>query len=378
MTSPQISDVIIVGAGIVGTACAYQLVQEGLSVAVIDDGGKGAATQAGMGHLVCMDDSPAELALSCYSLDIWRTFTPHMPENCAWRGCGTLWLADEEDEMALAEEKSARLARYGIESIPMTATQIHQIEPMVKAGIVGGLCVPGDGIVYAPNVVHWFLAACNEKIQFIKGQVHTLESQAVVLSNGKKYCAPRILLANGLWSTHLLPELPIFPKKGQLAITDRYPTCITHQLVELGYSASAHADGTSTAFNVQARPTGQLLIGSSRQLHNEKPTIDLALLRSMLQRALYFLPQLGQMNILRCWSGVRAATPDGLPLLGPHPDHEWLWLAVGHEGLGVTTAPGSAKIISALMLNRKTEIDPSPYQPARFTSITRQTVARVV
>ncbi|TDB43306.1 NAD(P)/FAD-dependent oxidoreductase [Photorhabdus khanii] len=372
MTPPQMPDVIIVGAGIIGAACAYQLVQDGLSVAVIDDGGKG-ATQAGMGHLVCMDDNPAELALSSYSLDIWRTFTPHMPENCAWRGCGTLWLADADDEMKLAEEKSARLATYGIENIPMTATQIHQMEPMVRAGIAGGLCVPGDGIIYAPNVVHWFLAAGNEKIQFIKGQVHALEPQTVVLRDGTKYCAPRILLANGLWSTHLLPELPIAPKKGQLAITDRYPTCITHQLVELGYSASAHApDGTSTAFNVQARPTGQLLIGSSRQFHNEKPTIDLALLRSMLQRALHFLPQLGQMNILRCWSGFRAATPDGLPLLGQHPDYDWLWLAVGHEGLGVTTAPGSARIISALMLNRKTEIDPSPYQPARFTPMARQ------
>ncbi|MCA6220954.1 NAD(P)/FAD-dependent oxidoreductase [Photorhabdus antumapuensis] len=372
MTPPQISDVIIVGAGIVGAACAYQLVQDGLRVAVIDDGGKG-ATQAGMGHLVCMDDNPAELALSSYSLDIWRTFTPHMPENCAWRRCGTLWLADAEDEMELAEEKSARLTSYGIGNTPMTATQIHQMEPMVRSGIAGGLCVPGDGIVYAPNVVHWFLASCNKKIRFIKGQVHALEPQTVVLHDGKKYCAPRILLANGLWSTHLLPELPIVPKKGQLAITDRYPTCITHQLVELGYSASTHAsDGTSIAFNVQARPTGQLLIGSSRQFHNEKHTIDFALLRSMLQRTLYFLPQLSQMNILRCWSGFRAATPDGLPLLGQHPAYEWLWLAVGHEGLGVTTAPGSAKIISALMLNRKTEIDPLPYQPARFTAMARQ------
>ncbi|MFS4689418.1 NAD(P)/FAD-dependent oxidoreductase, partial [Klebsiella quasipneumoniae subsp. similipneumoniae] len=91
-------DVIVIGAGIIGAACAWQLAKRGQSVTLIDDGQPG-ATAAGMGHLVCMDDDPAELALSAWSLARWRAITPRMPDACAWRGCGTLWLADSEEEM---------------------------------------------------------------------------------------------------------------------------------------------------------------------------------------------------------------------------------------------------------------------------------------
>ncbi|MBX9265304.1 D-amino-acid oxidase, partial [Klebsiella pneumoniae] len=80
------------------------------------------------------------------------------------------------------------------------------------------------------------------------------------------------------------------PKKGQLAITDRYRPRVQHQLVELGYGASAHGGGTSVAFNLQPRPTGQLLIGSSRQFDNRERELDLPLLAQMLDRARHFVP----------------------------------------------------------------------------------------
>ncbi|MCW6283451.1 NAD(P)/FAD-dependent oxidoreductase, partial [Klebsiella pneumoniae] len=102
-------DVIVIGAGIIGAACAWQLAKRGQSVTLIDDGQPG-ATAAGMGHLVCMDDDPAELALSAWSLERWRAITPRMPDHCAWRGCGTLWLAESEEEMAVAGDKQRRLA----------------------------------------------------------------------------------------------------------------------------------------------------------------------------------------------------------------------------------------------------------------------------
>ena len=89
-------DVIVIGAGIIGAACAWQLAKRGQKVTLIDDGQPG-ATAAGMGHLVCMDDDPAELALSAWSLARWRAITPRMPATCAWRGCGTLWLAESEE-----------------------------------------------------------------------------------------------------------------------------------------------------------------------------------------------------------------------------------------------------------------------------------------
>jgi len=368
MAVGRCAEAIVVGAGIIGAACAWRLAQEGHQVLLVDNQRPG-ETAAGMGHLVCMDDNPAELALSAYSLQLWRGVLERLPQSCAWRGCGTLWLAEREDEMAIAELKQRRMAEYGVPSETLSAVQIARLEPMLRPGLAGGLQVPGDGIVYAPNVARWLQVDAGSAIRVIADEVVMLEEQAVVLASGKRLTAPVVVLACGLQAVRLLAQPLLKAKKGHLAITDRYPQRVRHQLVELGYGASAHASGgTSVAFNVQARPTGQLLIGSSRQFDSPDADIDLPLLAAMLMRAEAFLPALAQLNIIRCWTGLRAASADGLPLLGPHPQHRWLWLALGHEGLGVTTALGSAALITAQIQHHRPAIDDTPYLAARVFS----------
>ncbi|HIE5439857.1 NAD(P)/FAD-dependent oxidoreductase [Serratia sp. CY52157] len=358
-------DAIVVGAGIIGAACAWRLAREGYRVSVVDDCRAG-ATAAGMGHLVCMDDNPAELALSAYSLRLWREVTGRMPQACAWRGCGTLWLAEQANEMAIAEQKRARLAEQGVAAELLTAEQVAAMEPMLRQGLAGGLRVPGDGILYAPNAARWLLADAGMAIDVVQGEAIALDEAAVRLADGRELAAPVVVLACGLRANDLLSQPLLRAKKGHLAITDRYPPRVRHQLVELGYGASAHAsDGASVAFNVQARPTGQWLIGSSRQFDSVDSSLDMPLLAAMLMRAQHFLPALAQLNIIRCWTGLRAASADGLPLLGAHPRHTWLWLALGHEGLGVTTALGSAALLAAQIGRQAPEIDDSPYLAAR-------------
>lgn len=358
-------DAIVVGAGIIGAACAWRLAREGYRVSVVDDCRAG-ATAAGMGHLVCMDDNPAELALSAYSLRLWREVTGRMPQACAWRGCGTLWLAEQANEMAIAEQKRTRLAEQGVAAELLTAEQVAAMEPMLRQGLAGGLRVPGDGILYAPHAARWLLADAGAAIDVVQGEAIALDEAAVRLADGRELAAPVVVLACGLRANDLLSQPLLRAKKGHLAITDRYPPRVRHQLVELGYGASAHAsDGASVAFNVQARPTGQWLIGSSRQFDSVDSSLDMPLLAAMLMRAQHFLPTLAQLNIIRCWTGLRAASADGLPLLGAHPRHTWLWLALGHEGLGVTTALGSAALLAAQIGRQAPEIDDSPYLAAR-------------
>ena len=121
------------------------------------------------------------------------------------------------------------------------------------------------------------------------------------------------------------------------------------------------------AFNLQPRPTGQLLIGSSRQFDNRERELDLPLLAQMLDRARHFVPALATLNIIRCWSGLRAASQDGNPLIGPHPTRRGLWLALGHEGLGVTTAPASAELLAAQILDERCPLAPDA-APGSFIS----------
>ncbi|MGZ2748017.1 NAD(P)/FAD-dependent oxidoreductase [Burkholderia stagnalis] len=361
------TDVIVIGAGIVGAACAHALAQRGLRVRVLDDA-SGGATGAGMGHLVAMDDNAAELALSHYSIELWRALSAQMPDGCAYRNCGTLWLAADANEMDLARAKQATLAAHGVAGTLIDGAALAALEPMLRPGLGGALKIPGDGILYAPVAANWLLQRA-PGVTLRREKVVEVDGPRVTLASGERLRAERVVVANGVAARTLLPELPLRPKKGHLLITDRYPGQVSHQLVELGYAASAHAsDGTSVAFNVQPRPTGQLLIGSSRQFDTEDPRTEPPVLARMLRRAVGYLPELAELNGIRAWTGFRAASPDGLPLLGEHPARPGVWLAVGHEGLGVTTAPGSARLLAALMFGERPPIDAEPYLPGRFLS----------
>jgi glycine/D-amino acid oxidase-like deaminating enzyme len=117
------------------------------------------------------------------------------------------------------------------------------------------------------------------------------------------------------------------------------------------------------AFNVQPRATGQLLVGSSRELVGWDASLNRPLLARMLRRAAEFLPVLPELRALRSWTGFRPATPDKLPLIGRWEDR--LLVAAGHEGLGVTTALATGRLIADIALDRTPFLDPTPFDPRR-------------
>ncbi|AIY39798.1 D-amino-acid oxidase [Collimonas arenae] len=368
-------DVLIIGAGIVGAACADALAAEGLAVTVVECEAIGSgATAAGMGHLVVMDDNPAELALTSYSLALWRQLATPDPAPHEYSNCGTLWIAADDEEMAAARDKQGILHAHEIACELLDAATLYAREPQLRPGLKGGLRVGADAVVYAPKSAALLLARAQSRgAQLRIGQVQAITGGGVLLADGSELQAGKVLVANGSASVQLLPELPIRPKKGHIVITDRYPGMISHQLVELGYIKSAHAaDGDSVAFNLQPRPTGQLLIGSSRQFDVTDKAVDPAILARMLAHAASFLPALAGLNALRCWTGLRAASSDGLPLIGPHPSRPNVWLATGHEGLGVTTSLASAQLLAAQITGKQTAIPTAPYLPARFAQLAVQ------
>jgi D-hydroxyproline dehydrogenase subunit beta len=367
-------DVIVVGAGIVGAACAAELAARGMLVEVIDAAGiGGGATAAGMGHVVVMNDSPAEFALSRYSRELWLELSPQLRAVDAFVRCGTLWVPQDDVELEAAQSMRDAFAHRHVRAEMLDARALRAAELALAHSLQGGLLVEDDSIVYAPAASEWLLTQSPHasRIRLSLGQTVTrVESGRVTLADGKHRVADHVVVANGLAASALLPDVPLVPKKGHLLITDRYPDLVRHQLLELGYIKSAHhATGTSVAFNVQARPTGQLLIGSSRQFDTVDPAVELDVLARMLRRAARYLPTLPALNGIRAWTGFRAASPDGLPLIGSAGEPAAnVWMAVGHEGLGVTTSLGTAKLLAAQMLGAAHELPAAAFSPRRFVA----------
>jgi D-hydroxyproline dehydrogenase subunit beta len=369
--SSRTYDVVIIGAGIVGTACAAECAREGLSVAIVEAGiVGGGATAAGMGHLVVMDDSEAQFALTRYSQQLWDEIADELPREVEHDACGTIWIAADDEDMAEARRKARAYSDRGVPVEILDEQSLAEIEPQLRPGLVGGLRVPGDSVIYPPSAAQHFVdQALQRGAQLFLGvAVETITADGIRLGDGSSIAAGVIVNSAGSWSPQLTRGLEVKKRKGHLVITDRYPNFLRHQLVELGYLKSAHSlTADSVAFNIQPRKTGQLLIGSSRQYEVDESSVDVSVLTRMLNRAVEFLPGLRKLSSLRTWTGFRAATPDKLPLIGPHAEHKRLYLATGHEGLGITTSLGTAKLLVAQIMNRGTAIPVAPYLPARVT-----------
>jgi glycine/D-amino acid oxidase-like deaminating enzyme len=232
--------------------------------------------------------------------------------------------------------------------------------------------VVDDAVVYQPCAANYFLEQAKHSGVEVRLGVSVnrmLPEGGVQLADGSRIVAGRSVNAAGPWSPDLASGLPVRKRKGHLVITDRAPGFVKHQIVELGYLKSAHSMGKdSVAFNIQPRATGQMLIGSSRQFDAEDAAVDQVILDRMLRRALEYLPGLGNLSAIRTWTGHRAATPDKLPIIGPSVESDRIWLATGHEGLGITTSLGTGRLLADLLLNRKPEIPAEPFAPARFAN----------
>jgi glycine/D-amino acid oxidase-like deaminating enzyme len=354
-------DVVVVGAGIVGAAVFHRLVIAGLNVTCIDRAGPGqGVTAAGMGHVAVMDDSDAQMALCVHSQARWREVEAHMGAAAETMNGGVTWLAEDDEEMAVCRTKQEYYAKWGLPSDVLDAQALLQLEPHVSPHLVGGFHLPSDHVVYQPRCAMWLVRdAVKEGGVFerrIVQDLSTIDAGVIVLCTGS--------------SLAFLPSwLVIRPRKGHLMITPKGMPLCRSQLIELGYlkSAHGHADA-SVAFNLQPRPHGQNLLGSSREFGVTDPASSPRMLRWMIERAVRYVPALADAPILRSWTGFRPATDDHLPVIGPDPNDARILYAVGHEGLGITTCFATADLIAAQILGETPPIDPAPYLPDRMVN----------
>ena len=150
MSSP-VYDVVIIGGGIVGAACASECASAGLRVAIVERKMiGGGATAAGMGHLTVMDDSEAQFALTRYSQRLWEEMRDELPREVEYDACGTIWVAADDDEMREVSRKQQFYSERGVAVEVLDAQAVREAEPNLRPGLAGGLRVADDSVIYQP------------------------------------------------------------------------------------------------------------------------------------------------------------------------------------------------------------------------------------
>jgi len=219
-------DVVIVGAGIVGAACAWECAARKLRVAVVDLSTiGGGATAAGMGHIVVMDDSEAQFALTRYSQQLWRDLRSELPDDVEYVECGTIWVAADDQELQEVDRKKVFYSERGVPVEVLSGRDLENVEPHLRKGMAGGLLVPEDGVLYPPCAARFLLERAQEygTTVHMGAPVVELGQGRVRRGDGSELYGGVIVNAAGAWSPELTPGIKVKKRKGHLVITDRYP-----------------------------------------------------------------------------------------------------------------------------------------------------------
>ncbi len=360
------TDVLIIGAGIIGASCAWRLSQAGLSVKVLDRTAPGSeASQAALGVLTFHgrpDTMPGPLRLLArQSRDFFPAIIDELEgaigERVYFRQEGQLVLAINEGDLALLENTPRVNQDEGIELERASVEEAMMLEPNINPEIAGALYSPHDAWVDNTALTQAFVGAAQQAgAVFEQAEVSSVETgneQITSIRAGEaRYEADWVVLAAGAWSAQIegVPGVPVTPRRGQAySVEGSYFRRVIHSprayIVPKGEAQTMlGATVEDVGFDASNTPDG---------------------LGAISARAFEISPVLETSTFVGAWAGLRPGTPDGLPIIGPAAQAPNLIIATGHFRNGILLAPITAHLVRQIVVGATPDLDLAPFSPGR-------------
>jgi glycine/D-amino acid oxidase-like deaminating enzyme len=361
------ADVVVIGGGIVGAACAYYLCASGLEVHLVERRFPASGTSRACDGLILLwDKTPgAELALGQASAALWTELTESLDADFEYARNGTILLAEGDEGLVAGGSKAEAMRAVGVRAEVLDRSGLRSLEPNLAPNLAGGVFFPDDAQLDARRATLALLSAAqqegltlhaNAEVIAIRRTTSGNRRVSGVVTGAGEIATSTIVCAAGVWSNDVARlagiELPIRPRKGHILVTARVPGLIRHPLLEGGYVSTVQsaAEDLQVALVAEMTASGTLLLGSSRQFAGFDRSVSLAVLQAIATRAVRFLPSLAKVGVIRSYAGLRPWSPDHLPLIGPLAAIPGFYLATGHEGAGIGLAPITGRLIGDWIL----------------------------
>jgi glycine oxidase len=359
-------DVIVIGGGVIGLSIARRLAER-KSVLVLDRGATGQGTsRAAAGMLTPLseaDDQGPFFQFCRASHAVYARFIEEVQSESGietgYAAEGVLCLASPGDDAKVLRARYEWQKSSGFDVHLLSCDEVRKMEPLVTVPIETAVYVPGESSVMPRALVNALRESCFNRGVEIRTGTHVVGiSEREVHLEHMTLEAPNIVIASGVWSSEfqgLNPPIPVHPRKGQI-LSLRMPAGAFRRMIRWGHSYFV------------PRPGDELIVGAT----NEDAGFDLSNTPAGLGRLLTDAQQIsshvGCFPILETWTGLRPATPDGLPILGPS-EIPGVFYATGHYRNGVLLAPITADIVSDYIEGRKSSLPIEPYLPSRFARV---------
>jgi glycine oxidase len=342
-------DVVVVGAGVVGLACAWRCAQRGLRVLVLErdrPGGGASGVAAGMLAPVTEAEFGEEalLELNLAGAGLWPAFAAELAErsgvDTGYRASGALVVATDRDDTEELRRLHAFQQSLGLEARWLGGRECRRLEPRLSPRVPGAILASQDRQVEPRAVVR---ALC-EAFARAGGELRT----GVSVTDPAELDAEHVVLAAGCWSGS-----PVRPVKGQI--------------IRLRGDALAARLVRTPRCYVVSRPDGETVVGATVEERGFDTTVTADGVFRLLEAAREVLPDVTELEFVEAAARLRPGTPDNAPLIGERDGQIW---ATGHHRNGVLLAPITALAVAAMVAGESPPEAVEPFAPGRFARTT--------
>jgi sarcosine oxidase, subunit beta len=361
---PESADIVIIGAGIVGSSIAFHLAEAGCTNVVVLERetrqGTG-STGKSMGGVRAQFSTDVNIRMSLYSIPFLNRFEEATGHPSGYKPHGYLFMATTEPHMDYLRTNHARQAALGLKDAEiLKASDVAKILPQMRADdIIGGSFCPTDGFVDPNSVMTGFMARAMERgvklrrateatgIDVERGEVTGVETNQGPISTRT------VVNAAGPWAAGVAKlageDLPVEPLRRMLVPTEPFPGLPEHLPMMIDMS---------NGFHFRQEGVGLILSWAHEETPGLRMNFDPAYIEKVLTRAANRVPCFADLavNPRRCWAGCYEMSPDHHSILGPAPNVRGLFFANGFSGHGVMHSPATGKIVSDLILRGTTEV----------------------
>lgn len=373
-------DVVVIGAGAVGAACAYYAARAGLDVVVVDRGPvAGGTTGAGEGNVLVSDKEPGpELDLALLSNGLWRDLAER--DGFEFEPKGGLVVAETA---GVLDALVGLAGKQGVEHVVVDPTGLADYEPYLTKDLAGGVFYPQDAQVQPMLAAARLIQRGAERYGrgtlmlrtgvTVTGFVRDGDRVAGVTTDRGDILAGAVVNAAGTWGGEVAAlagvHVPVLPRRGFILVTEpiREPP-VRHKVYTAAYvtNVASDSEGLETSAVVEATASGPVLIGASRERVGFDRTVSIPVLERLARQAVELFPVLAGRRVIRAYCGFRPYCPDHLPVIGEDPRAPGLHHACGHEGAGIGLAPATGHLIAQTLTGARPDLDLRPFRPDRF------------
>jgi len=368
--STRISDVIVVGAGVIGLSVARELLGHGLRVTVLERNRPGrGASWAAAGMLSPLGEAlePGPfLRFALASLAAYPRFTAELEEETGveleLRRCAKLRVALSGPEAERLRRRHLWAEEQGHRTQWLDPGEVRDLEPALASSL-GALYLEEDLRIDNRRLAEALVEAVRlrggdlrEGVSVAELEIEGGRTQGVRMVDGSVHRAGKVLLAAGAWCGRVrgLPSpLPVRPVRGQM-VALRPATLPSARVLE------------SEEGYLVPRDDGRVLVGATEEEEGFDASLTAGGVHRILSAAMRLVPDLGSAALDELWTGFRPGTPDGLPILGAVPGAEGLFVATGHFRNGILLTPATARGVAALMREEGADELPPEFAPDRF------------